>query len=144
MYTVSSNKKPIKIATNMNLINLDTHGKVNYSPEDVIACIARKLKVSEKEAERLIQSGDGIPALNFVTHPIIIGKSFGDIVALHINPVSQLPALHSRYFKSGWPIAVATPGLSDAKVRKDLYGKKRVHPLYKEIMDKLKSGTPIV
>lgn len=98
--------------------------KASYTADDVIDYVAMKYKVSYEMALDMIQIGSLIGAEHFVDHPIIISRSFGQVVALeHIGEsrFKQVPCS----FKSGMVVAARIADQPNSRSdRADVYGPK--------------------
>jgi len=89
-------------------------GRNTYTGEDVILLVAEHCGISAEEAADRIANGDMLDFSAFVKHPIIIGKSFGEMIALKsVGPNRRVA--HGRYFSPGMIVAVRELGDYDNK-----------------------------
>jgi hypothetical protein len=79
-----------------------------YVGSDVIDFVAKHKGIPTSEAKSLIVNGEMISVSDFMRHPQIIGKSFGEIILLKfVSPDRRVQC--GKFFNPGMIVAIKEP-----------------------------------
>jgi len=103
-----------------------------YNGEDVIETIAEIKKITPDMAESLIASGDILKESDFAEHETLIGKSFGEVVALKC--IDGRFVSTGKFFSPGMVVAFTTPEMFENRPKLKAHKHPKVSPKFREIL----------